>query len=170
MAEPLFPADHNFKPIYLHHRALPPRFVRSEAEKMYLINSKQWSLSYRHQAWPQLRYHKAFSIDIERAPDTVEFFSEKTGQVDERARQAAITLRNKQRQRAVRAVANDAQADKLGKDWMVYADLPAEKKRVAQEAKDNEADLALYGGPVDEFTDGDHPVVMGETLRGGVII
>ena len=168
MADSTFPVDPRYKGHYVHHRTLPPRFVQSEAERDYLIGNPQkgirglgWKTSYLHQEWPQARYHKDFSIAIERRPDIED--------LDERPRQLALAARNKQRQRAIRIVPTQAAADRLGADWMVYADLPDEKKRLKQEADENAADNALYGGITDELDEEpvEEAVVMGEPLRRG---
>lgn len=165
-----FKRDHTYRAHYLHHRTFPPRWVQSKEENAYLLKSKRWTVSYQHQEWPKALYHKDFSIDLERAPDIDEFINERSGQVDERALQKAKATRDKQRQRAIRTARNDSDIQKLGKDWMPYHELPAEKKRLAQEVQDNAADTALYGGNsgYDDFEDDDSaPTVMGEKLRGG---
>lgn len=166
MDERHFPPDPHFKAIYMHHRSLKPRWVRSEKEKKYLLKTRQWTESYQFQAWPQTRYHKDFSLAVETAPDAQDFFNDRNGQVDEPARQRAIALRNKQRQRAIKVCKNEGDIERLGKDWMPYHELPAEKKRLKIEAEDNAADIALYGGAdFDEFEDEEPLIVTGEKMR-----
>lgn len=164
MALQQFTRDPQFKAHYLHHKDHPPRWVQSKAEKEYL-EARQWRANYQHQVWPQLRYHLKYDVVIERRPDVEEFFKP-NGDVDERARQKAIADRSRQRQRAIRQVASQAQADKLGPEWVLFHELPSEQARLALEAEEQAADRALFGGEIDEdFDDEPEQVVMGEPLR-----